>query len=77
MKNVQISVDEDLLKTVDRFAKSARTTRSAVVREALKSWLREQEIQAFEAKWIESARLKPDDPAEADAWADSQQWSET
>jgi len=42
MKNVQISFDENLLSTVDRIASSSNLSRSAVVREALKAWIRER-----------------------------------
>ena len=48
MKNVQISFDEELLNTIDRFATSFRLTRSAVVREAVKTWIRQKEIKQFE-----------------------------
>jgi metal-responsive CopG/Arc/MetJ family transcriptional regulator len=36
MKNVQISLDEDLIETVDELAASANLSRSAVVRDALR-----------------------------------------
>ena len=52
MKNVQISFDEKLLKTIDRFATSSRLTRSAVVREAVKTWVRQKEVKEFEDEWI-------------------------
>ena len=45
MKNVQISFDEDLLKAIDRFAMSSRLTRSAVVREAVKTWVRQKKVK--------------------------------
>jgi len=44
MKNVQISFDEQLLKTIDRFATSSKLTRSAVVREAVENWIRQSSI---------------------------------
>ena len=52
MKNVHISFDEELLATVDRFAASSQLSRSAVVREALKSWIRGKQVEAFEDEWI-------------------------
>ena len=39
MKNVQISFDENLLDAVDRFAASAKISRSAIIRKALSDWL--------------------------------------
>ncbi len=76
MKNVQISFDEDLLKAVDNYAASAKLTRSAIVRDSLKHWLREKEIKAFEDQWIRSLKQNPDDAGEAEIWVGAQQWSE-
>ena len=77
MKNVQISFDENLLETVDRLAASYKTSRSAVVREALKHWIREKEIKEFEEQWIRSIKDNPDDPKDAEAWIEAQNWSES
>jgi len=76
MKNVQISFDEDLLKAVDNYAASAKLTRSAIVRDSLKHWLRGKEIKAFEDQWIRSLKQNPDDAGEAEIWVGAQQWSE-
>ncbi|MBW1801627.1 MAG: ribbon-helix-helix protein, CopG family, partial [Deltaproteobacteria bacterium] len=65
MKNVQISFDENLLKAVDRLASSVKSTRSAVVREALKHWIREQRIKEFEDQWIGSLKEMPDESKDA------------
>jgi metal-responsive CopG/Arc/MetJ family transcriptional regulator len=42
VKNVQISFDEDLLDTIDELAAALNLTRSAIVREALKNWVRQR-----------------------------------
>ena len=76
MKNVQISFDENLLDAVDRFASSAKISRSAIIREALSDWLREREIREFEEQWINSIKLNPDDSEDAEAWIQAQQWSD-
>ena len=76
MKNVQISFDENLLKAVDRLASSVKSTRSAVVREALKHWIRVQEIKEFEDQWIGSLKEMPDESKDAEVWIEAQQWSE-
>ena len=73
MKNVQISFDEDLLEAVDNFALSSKTTRSAIIRDALKQWLKQKEIQAFEDQWIRSIKESPDDSKAAEAWSQAQQ----
>lgn len=48
MKNVQIRIDENLLRTIDRHAASYKLSPSAMVREALKNWIPQREIQEFE-----------------------------
>ena len=76
MKNIQISFDENLLDAVDRFAASAKISRSAIIREALSDWLREKEIREFEEQWISSIKSNPDDAEDAEAWVQAQKWSD-
>jgi len=76
MKNVQISFDENLLDAVDRFAASAKISRSAIIREALSRWLQEREIKEFEEQWIQSIKNNPDDSKDAEIWVQAQEWSD-
>lgn len=76
MKNVQISFDEDLLDAVDEFAAAAQLSRSAIVREALKTWVRQREVKNFEDEWIAKLKEKPQDLGEAEAWAEAESWSD-
>ena len=76
MKNVQISFDENLLNTIDNIAASSQTSRSAVVREALKNWIKQKEIKAFENDWIRKLKENPDDISDTDAWIDAEHWGE-
>ena len=76
MKNIQISFDEQLLKTIDRFATSARLTRSAVVREAVKTWIRQKEIKEFEDDWIKKLKESLGDPDDSEAWLKAEKWSD-
>jgi len=76
MKNVQISFDENLLNSVDNIAASSQLSRSAVVREALKNWIRQREIQAFENDWIRKLKENPDEIADSEAWMDAEQWGD-
>jgi len=76
LKNVQISFDEDLLETVDELAASSQLSRSAVVREALKTWVRQREVKNFEDEWIAKLKEKPQDLGEAEAWAEAESWSD-
>ncbi len=76
MKNVQISFDEELLETVDMAATSSQMSRSAIVREALKNWLRQRQVKAFEDEWIAKLRKAPQDTEEAEAWLEAESWSD-
>ncbi len=76
MKNVQISFDEQLLKTIDRFATSSRLTRSAVVREAVKTWIRQKEIKEFEDHWIKKLKENPVDLDDSEVWLKAEKWSD-
>ena len=76
MKNVQVSFDEELLKTIDRFATSSRLTRSAVVREAVRNWIRQKEIKEFEDDWINKLNESPGDLDDSEAWMKAEEWSD-
>ena len=76
MKNVQISFDEDLLKTIDQFAASSQLTRSAAVREAVKTWIRREEIKKFENEWIRKLNENPEDLEDSEAWIKAEKWGD-
>ena len=76
MKNIQISFDEDLLRTIDQFATTARLTRSAVVREAVKTWIRQTEIKKFEDTWIQKLKDNPEDLNGSEAWSKAEKWGD-
>ena len=76
MKNVQVSFDEELLKTIDRFATSSRLTRSAVVREAVRTWIRQKEIKEFEDDWINKLKERPGDLDGSETWMKAEEWSD-
>jgi metal-responsive CopG/Arc/MetJ family transcriptional regulator len=75
MKSVQISMDEDMLNNVDNAAAPLGLTRSEVICQALREWLRRRSVDRFEQEWIAALREKPDDDSRADAWLATQTWS--
>jgi metal-responsive CopG/Arc/MetJ family transcriptional regulator len=75
MKNVQITIDEETLARVDRVGKPLGLNRSAIVREALRQWLRRQAVEDFEQRWIARLRESPDDASRAEDWLEIQAWS--
>jgi len=76
VKNVQISFDEDLLNEVNNMVASTRLSRSAIVREALRRWIREKKTKKFEDEWIKKLKGNPDDTQEANAWIKIEQWGD-
>jgi metal-responsive CopG/Arc/MetJ family transcriptional regulator len=75
MKNVQITVDDETLRRVDRAAKPLRLKRSEIVRQALREWLRRRHVDEFEQDWIASLNGRPDEAGRAEDWLDSQTWT--
>ena len=73
MKNVQIRFDENLLRAIDRLAAAYKLSRSAMVREALKNWIRQLEILEFEEAWIRKLKENPDDIADSETWLQAEQ----
>lgn len=76
MKNVQITVDEETLRQVDRAAKPLGLKRSQIVRQALRQWLRQRAAEKFEQEWIAALRKTPDDPQRAEEWLPLQTWAD-
>ena len=77
MKTVQMSLDEDLIATVDKVAKKLRTSRSAFMREALRSALARIRVQELERKQREGYTRKPVKKGEFDIWEREQAWDES
>lgn len=74
MKTIQMTIDERLLKLVDKLSRARKTTRSAFIREALEAEVRRQKIREEEARHIEGYVRKPVAPGEFDVWIDEQDW---
>jgi metal-responsive CopG/Arc/MetJ family transcriptional regulator len=76
MKNVQVTIDDETLVRVDRAGKPLGLSRSEIVRQALREWLRRRAVDTFERKWIAALDREPDDPSRADRWTDLQSWGD-
>ena len=74
MKNVQVTVDEQTLRQVERVAKPLGLKRSAVVRQALRQWLRTRAVERFEQEWIAALGARPDEAGRAEEWLTIQTW---
>jgi len=74
MKTIQMTIDEKLLKAVDRLCRSRRTTRSALIRMALEAELGRESAKAEEQRHREGYESKPVSEGEFDAWVEEQDW---
>jgi len=59
MKTVQMTIDETLLKNVDRASRKLRTTRSAFTRDALRAALRHLHDLELEQRHRQGYRENP------------------
>ncbi|OGP96255.1 MAG: CopG family transcriptional regulator [Deltaproteobacteria bacterium RBG_16_47_11] len=76
MKTVQMTLDENLIASVDKVAKRLGTTRSAFTRQALKTALLEVRMNALEQKHREGYKRKPVRRGEFEDWEAEQVWVE-
>ena len=76
MKTVQMTLDENLIASVDKVAKRLGTTRSAFTRQALRLALREVRMNELERKHREGYRRKPVRRGEFEDWEAEQVWVE-
>jgi metal-responsive CopG/Arc/MetJ family transcriptional regulator len=74
MKTIQMTIDERLLKVVDKITRVRKTTRSAFIRHALEAEIRRQRIRDDEARHAEGYANKPVTPGEFDIWLSEQDW---
>lgn len=74
MKTIQMTIDEHLLKTVDKLTRIRKTTRSAFIRDAIEAELRRDHIRELEAQHAEGYAKKPGGSDEFDVWLNEQAW---
>ena len=76
MATIQVLLDNELLKSANREARRAHLNRSALIREALRKYLKELEVERMVQRELEGYRKYPQDPAEVEAWAKVAVWPE-
>jgi metal-responsive CopG/Arc/MetJ family transcriptional regulator len=69
-----MTIDERLLRLVDKMTRARKTTRSAFIREALEAEIRRQRIRDDEVRHAEGYARKPVAPGEFAAWLGEQDW---
>jgi len=76
MKTIQMTLNEELVSSVDRAVKKLRTTRSEFTRQALRAALKELEIREMEERHRAGYKKKPVKRGEFSVWESHQVWVE-
>lgn len=76
MKTVQMTLDDDLVKAVDRAVKRLHTTRSAFARDALREALRQVARRDKERRDRDGYAAKPAVRGELIEWDGERTWPE-
>ena len=74
MRTVQMTLDDNLVQTVDRVVKSLHTTRSAFTREALQQAVARVKTQRLEEKHKKGYLSHPVCADEFGVWDHEQKW---
>ena len=76
MKTIQMTLDEELVKKVDRAVRRLRTTRSAFAREALRQALKDLQIRELEERHRAGYERQPVVAEEFASWEREQEWGD-
>jgi len=76
MRTIQMTLDDDLVKTVDRIARQLRTNRSAFTREALRDAISRYCLEQLERKHREGYKRFPTVADEFSVWEQEQSWGD-
>ena len=76
MKTIQMTLDEDLVKAVDRISKQLNTTRSAFTRQALREALSRYSTEQLEQKHKKGYERHPVTANEFLVWEEEQAWGD-
>ena len=76
MKTVQMTLDDELVKEVDRVVKQTHTSRSAFTRKALRDALERHEVEQLEHKHQQGYVHNPVSDSEFSVWGEEQNWGD-
>lgn len=76
MRTIQMTLDDDLVKDVDRVVKKLKTTRSAFTRKALKEAIKQVNIGLLEEKHKKGYQRCPVGKSEFSVWESEQEWGD-
>ncbi|MFZ5564973.1 MAG: ribbon-helix-helix domain-containing protein [Thermodesulfobacteriota bacterium] len=76
MRTIQMTLDDDLVRTVDRISKRLHTNRSAFTREALRDAISRYSLEQLERKHREGYKQFPTGADEFSVWEQEQAWGD-
>lgn len=76
MRTIQMTLDNELVASVDSVAKELNTTRSAFTRKALREALHRYHISRLEEQHQRGYKLHPTSKSEFSIWEDEQDWGD-
>ena len=76
MRTIQMTLDDDLVKAVDRISKQLHTSRSAFTRKALREALARHNLQQLERKHRQGYERHPVATDEFSVWENEQAWGD-
>jgi metal-responsive CopG/Arc/MetJ family transcriptional regulator len=76
MRTIQMTLDDDLVKSVDKIAKELKTTRSAFTRVALREAIIKFNLKQLEKKHRRGYELHPVNKEEFSVWEAEQDWGD-
>ena len=76
MRTVQMTLDDDLVKAVDRVSKQLHTNRSAFTRKALREALARYNLEQLECKHRQGYEKLPVAADEFSVWEDERAWGD-
>jgi len=76
MRTIQMTLDDNLVKAVDRVSKELRTSRSAFTRKALQDALARYKIEQLELKHRRGYEQNPVTGDEFSVWETEQAWGD-
>jgi len=76
MRTIQMTFDDNLIKSVDQLVKELKTTRSAFTRHALREAIDRFNIKRLEDKHRKGYELHPVNKREFSVWESEQDWGD-
>ena len=76
MRTIQMTLDDELVATVDQIVKKLKTTRSAFARKALRNAIKQVNIDQLEKKHKKGYGRQPADKSEFSVWESEQEWGD-